>query len=174
MISLLTCLAGMVLALVVLDGVTAYVTGETNRGDRIISSFITILILYALIMGIMSSGAKNGFISDGIPFASIMDENTTLTSIMHEHLLTFCKETDELISLFFLISFIERVLPTNNSNLSLMITSRLILVLAGIVVNAFITSLVYESKIYQWALTTLQCLRASEKKSVKSQQTVIK
>lgn len=61
MISLLTCLAGMVLALVVLDGVTAYVTGETNRGDRIISSFITILILYALIMGIMSSGAKNGF-----------------------------------------------------------------------------------------------------------------
>ena len=93
MISLLTCLAGMVLALVVLDGVTAYVTGETNRGDRIISSFITILILYAIIMGIMSSGAENGFISDGIPFASIMDENTTLTSIMHEHLLTFCKET---------------------------------------------------------------------------------
>lgn len=158
MISLLTCLAGMVLALVVLDGVTAYVTGETNRGDRIISSFITILILYAIIMGIMSSGAENRFISDGIPFASIMDENTTLTSIMHEHLLTFCKETAELISLFFLISFIERVLPTNNSNLSLMITSRLILVLAGIVVNAFITSLVYESKIYQWALTTLQCL----------------
>lgn len=86
MLSLLVCLGIMVLCLVGFDGAMAYVTGEVNKGDRIISSFITIIILYAVIMRIMSSGAENGFISDGIPFVSIMDKDTTLTSIMHEHL----------------------------------------------------------------------------------------
>lgn len=158
MLSLLVCLGAMVLCLVVFDGAMAYVTGEVNRGDRIISSFITILILYAVIMGIIGSGTENGFISDGIPFVSIMDKDTTLTSIMHDHLGVFVTETAELISLFFLISFIEKVLPTNNTNISLMITSRLILVLVGIVVNCFVVSFVYESQIYKWALTTLQCV----------------
>lgn len=158
MINLLTYLACMVLALVVFDGLTAYVTGESNRGNRIISSFITILILYAVIMSIICSGTDNGLICDGIPFVSILDKNTTLTSIMHNDLWTFVKETAELISLFFLISFIEKIFPSDNSNISLMITSRLILVLVGIIANGFIVSLVYENPIYQWALTILQCL----------------
>lgn len=158
MLSLLVCLGIMVLCLVVFDGAMAYVTGEVNKGDRIISSFITIIILYAVIMGIMSSGTENGFISDGIPFVSIMDKDTTLTSIMHEHLGVFVAETAELISLFFLISFIEKFLPKSNSNISLMITSRLILVLVGVLVNCFVVSFVYESQIYKWALTTLQCV----------------
>ena len=64
----------MVLCLVGFDGAMAYVTGEINKGDKIIFSFITIIILYAVIIGIMISGAKNGFVSDGIPFVSIMDK----------------------------------------------------------------------------------------------------
>ena len=138
MLSLLVYLGIMVLCLVVFDGAMAYVTGEVNKCDRIISSFITIIILYSVIMGIMSSGAENGFISDGIPFVSIMDKDTTLTSIMNEHLGVFVAETAELISLFFLISFIEKFLPKSNYNISLMITSRLILVLVGIIINCFV------------------------------------
>ena len=158
MLSLLVYLGIMVLCLVVFDGAMAYVTGEVNKCDRIISSFITIIILYSVIMGIMSSGAENGFISDGIPFVSIMDKDTTLTSIMNEHLGVFVAETAELISLFFLISFIEKFLPKSNYNISLMITSSLILVLVGIIINCFVVSFVCESQIYRWALTALQCV----------------
>lgn len=39
-----------------------------------------------------------------------------------------------------------------------MITSRLILVLVGVLVNCFVVSFVYESQIYKWALTALQCV----------------
>lgn len=50
MLSLLICLVSMVLLLVVFDGIMAYVTGETNKGNKIISSFITILILYSVVI----------------------------------------------------------------------------------------------------------------------------
>lgn len=158
MLSLLICLGSMVLILVVFDGAMSYVTGEVNRGDRIISGFITILILYAVIMGIMGSGTSNGFISDGIPFVSCMDKSTTLISIFHNNLGLFVKETAELISLLFLISFIEKVIPTSNINISMMIISRIILVMVGVIVNCFMMSLVYENEIFKWALTTLQCV----------------
>lgn len=157
MLSIIVYLVFMVLLLVAFDGLMAYVTGEISRGDRIISSFITILILYTIIMFIMGSGANGGFISDGIPFVSIMNKETTLLSIMHNQLGLFITETAELISLFFLISFIEKLLPANNTNISLMITSRVILVLVGIIINCVFVSFVYESQIYKWALTVLQC-----------------
>lgn len=158
MLSLLICLVSMVLLLVVFDGIMAYVTGETNKGNKIISSFITILILYSVVIYIIGNGANGGFISNGIPFASIMSKDTMLITIMHEQLGSFVIETSKLISLVFFISFIEKLLPVNNTNISLMITSRVILVLVGIIVNCFVISFVYESQIYQWALTTLQCV----------------
>lgn len=158
MLSLLVCLGSMVLVLVVFDGAMSYVTGEVNKGDRIISGFITILILYAIIMGIMGSGTSNGFISDGIPFVSCMDKSTTLISIFHDNLGLFVKEIAELISLLFLISFIEKVIPTSDINISMMIISRAILVMVGVIVNCFMMSLVYENEIFKWALTTLQCV----------------
>ncbi len=157
MLSLLVCLGAMVLILVVFDGAMSYVTGEINRGDRIISGFITILILYAVIMGIMGSGTDNGFISDGIPFVSSMNRDTTLTSIFHDNLGLFVKETAELISLLFLISFIEKVIPTSDVNISMMIVSRVILVLVGVLANCIIMSFVYENEIFKWALIILQC-----------------
>lgn len=155
--NLLVDMVVMILAVVTIDGITAYVTGEQNKGNRIISSLITITLLYMVIVGMMGS-SSSGFISDGIPFASVIDKKTALVDLMHNDLWTFVKETAELISLCFLISFIERVLPVENSNISVMITSRIILVLAGIICNSMVVSLVYENEIYQWALTILQCL----------------
>lgn len=145
MLSLLICLVSMVLLLVVFNGIMAYVTGETNKGNKIISSFITILILYSVVIYIIGNGANGGFISNGIPFASIMSKDTMLITIMHEQLGSFVIETSKLISLVFFISFIEKLLPVNNTNISLMITSRVILVLVGIIVNYFVISFVYES-----------------------------
>ena len=96
MLSLLICLVSMVLLLVVFDGIMAYVTGETNKGNKIISSFITILILYYVVIYIIGNGANGGFISNGIPFTSIMSKDTMLITIMHEQLGLFVIETSKL------------------------------------------------------------------------------
>lgn len=160
MLNLLICLGAMVLLLVAFDGAMAYVTGETCKGNTIISGFITILMLYAVIMGIMGSGTSIGFISDGIPFVSCMDKNTTLISILHNDPLLFAKETAELISLCLLISFIEKILPTNNVNVPMMIISRVILVMVGVIVNCVVTSFVCKNQIYKWALVALQSVLA--------------
>lgn len=158
MLSLLVCLISMVLVLVVFDGLMSYFTAESAKGNRIISDFITILILYFVIMSIMGSGTENGFVSDGIPFVSCMNQNTTLISIFHNDLGLFVKETAELISLIFLISYIEKVIPVSNVTVSIMITSRIILVLVGIIVNCLVMSFASKNEIFQWALTILQCV----------------
>ena len=158
MLSLLVFLGAMVLSLVVIDGVLAYVTGEDNRGNRILSGFFTILILYFVILAIMGTGSESGFVSDGIPFVAFMDKDTTLLSIMHNNFSLFITETAELITLLFLISFIEKILPTSSSNISFMIISRTILVLVGILANCFLISFIYAFPTYRMILTIIQCI----------------
>lgn len=87
---------------------------------------------------LIGSGIQFEFISNGIPFALLLDKETTLVSIMMNSPLVFVKEAAELISLFFIISYMEKLLPVNNSHTSLMITSRIILVLIEIITNCFL------------------------------------
>lgn len=94
--NLLVDMVVMILAVVTIDGITAYANGEQSRGNRIISSLITITLLYMIIVGIMGS-SSSGFISDGIPFVSVIDKKTTLVDLMHNNLWTFVIETAELI-----------------------------------------------------------------------------
>ena len=158
MIKLIIFIGILILFVVGIDALKMYALGETGQSNQIASGLYTVFFLYIIIVGIISSGAEHGLISDGIPFVTIMGKDTTLISIMHDHLGLFVSETAELISLMFLISVVERIIPVNNKNISIMIVSRLIIVLVGIIANSFIVSLVIANDIYQWGLTCLQCL----------------
>ena len=55
---------------------------------------IKIVKLYTIY--IIGNGANGGFISNGIPFTSIMSKDTMLITIMHEQLGLFVIETSKL------------------------------------------------------------------------------
>lgn len=165
MISLLVFLVVMILIPVALDGFFSARSGDTIRGTRIISGLITIAILFSVIMTFMGSSQSGGFVSDGIPFVPMMDSETTILSIFRSDLRTFVAETAELMSLILIISYLDRIwrfdtADNRHTSLSLIIISRLLLVLTGIVVNCFLVSLAKENQIYQTILTCLQCMLA--------------
>lgn len=158
MLNLLVSLIVMVLILVALDALCAYILGDTTKSNSIVSGFITIFFLYAALMAVIGTGTTNRFISDGVPFVKYLNTDTTLISLFHTHLGLFVIETTELISLLFFISFIEKIIPTNDVNVSMMIISRIILVFVGIILNCYLMSFIYKSVIYKWALISLECI----------------
>ena len=95
----------------------------------------------------------------GIPFADQMDAYAGLREMFSQAPQVFAAECAELICLTFVMAYLSRLLPAGQggSGLTGAVIGRMILILAGVIVNSLFMQAIAGTPLFRLAIIALQC-----------------
>lgn len=156
---LLCSLLGFVIILAILFGVICTVTGEEKKGSTIVVNCITAVIMYALVLELFNGSLPMGDVFDaGLPLVSNVEKAGSVRQYFADSPALFALDFVELVSLTLMINFISNLFTFENAGFVGKITSRIIIVLGGIILYGFFMDMVRDNVVTKWCVYCVECV----------------
>ena len=155
----LSTLIGFIVILGFLFGIMSNLAGDHNKGSQILINCVSVLILYFIVVEMFNVGtSKEGIFQTGIPLINNVKQAGSLKALIHEHTAEFALDFVELVTLTVIINWISNILQFEKSGLVGSITSRIIIVLLGIVIYGFFMDFVGNNIVFKWCVYAVECI----------------
>lgn len=159
MLNGVTTLLGFVIVLALLFGMLSGVTGEQNKGNQIIMNCVTVLILYLLVIELFNIGLPHGGIFEtGIPLINSVEEAGSLKVLILDHTAMFALDFVELVTLTVIINWISGIVQFEGAGFVGKITSRIAIVLMGVIAYGFFMEFARDNVILKWCVYCVECI----------------
>lgn len=131
-------LFGYIIILAILFGILCNITGEEKKGNVIVVNCITAIVLYALVLELFNGGLPTGgVIKSGLPLVSNVEKAGSVRQYFANSPALFALDFVELVSLTLMINWVSNIFSFENAGFVGKVTSRIIIVLGGIIVYGF-------------------------------------
>lgn len=157
MLGLLGDFLGIIIAFAVLFGILCTITGEDAKGVTIITNTVTAMILYAVILSVFNfDGTGNGVFSSAIPMIKGLERYDSVLAFVKNAPGDFAKSFVELVTLSLIISYVSNLLSFQSAGAFGKITSRIILVFAGIIMYGAVMDSISENVVIKWCVYAVE------------------
>lgn len=152
-------LFGYIIILAILFGVLCNITGEEKKGTVIVVNCITAIVLYALVLELFNGGLPTGgVIKSGLPLVSNVEKAGSVRQYFANSPAPFALDFVELVSLTLMINWVSNIFSFENAGFVGKVTSRIIIVLGGIIVYGFFMDFVRDNVVIKWCVYCVECI----------------
>lgn len=159
MVGIIGDIIGVVVVLAVLFGILSAVSGDEDAGNTIIVNSITAAIMYAIVLTMFGlDGGGESMFSYSIPFLAELGKYGNVLSYIKASPGSFALSFVELVTLTLVISFVSNTLNLKSSGIFMKMISRMIIVLAGIIVYGMVMEAIGDNVVMRWFVYAVESL----------------
>jgi hypothetical protein len=159
MINLFGTMVVFVVILALLFGGLCSITGEEKKGGTIIGNCITAIILYAVILELFNvETIAGGVFESGLPLVNNVEKAGSVRQYFVSSPALFALDFVELVSLTLMINWVSNMFSFENAGFVGKITSRIVIVLGGIIAYGFFMDFVKDNVVIKWCVYCVECL----------------
>lgn len=148
-----------ILTLAAIFGGLCLVTGEEDKGNQIIVSCMTAIVLLMMILMLFSAGGSSPKICiSGLPLVENVQKAGSLKDFITQSPGQFALDFVELVTLMLLIHWASNLYKATDAGFAGKILSRFIIVGIAVIVYGFVMDTVREHILMKWAVYCVECM----------------
>lgn len=159
MMGIISTLIIFILILIAIFGGLCLVTGEENKGNQIIVSCMTALILFMMIVVLFqTSDISSGIFTSGIPLIENVQKAGSIKDFMANSPGKFALDFVELVTIMLLINWVSNIYKAADAGFAGKVLSRIIIVCMAVIAYGFFMDMIRENAMTKWAVYCVECM----------------
>ncbi len=159
MMGMILTLAALILILIAIFGGLCLITGEEDKGNQIIVSCMTAVILFMMVMLLFrTDDGSPGIFLSGIPLVENVQKAGSLKTLMTQSAGMFALDFVELVTIMLLINVVSNIYTAAGAGFAGKILTRMIIVLIAVAAYGFFMDMARNNIIIQWAVYCVECI----------------
>lgn len=147
------------LVLIAVFGILCTVTGEKDKGNQIIVSCMTAVILLVIVITMFQAdGLSSGVFESGIPLIENVQKAGSIKNFMVQYPGLFALDFVELVTIILLINWVSNIYKASEAGFVGKILTRIIIVCIAVLAYGFIMDIVRENIMMKWAVYVVECM----------------
>ncbi len=157
--NILGTLLFFIVILALLFGGLCTLTGEDKKGNTIIVNCITAVILYTLVLELFNGGMPGDSIfAEGLPLVNNVEKAGSVGRYFANSPTLFALDFVELVTLTLMINWVSNLFSFEAAGMAGKITSRIIIVLGGVIAYGFFMDFVRDNIVMKWCVYCVECI----------------
>ncbi len=159
MLSMIFTMLIFIIVLSAIFGGLCIITGEKNKGNQILVSCMTAMILFMLIMTLFKTGdGRTGVFMSGIPLIEGINRTGSIMNYLTQYTAQFALDFVELVVIVLIISWVSNLYTAENAGFAGKILTRIIIVGISCIAYGFFMDLVRENVVMKWLVYCVECV----------------
>lgn len=159
MVGVIGSIIGMTLALAAIWGGLCSITGDEDAGNTILVNCLTAFILFIVLLSLFNiGGSGDGFLKSALPMIEGLQKYGNVSGYMKNSPGDFALSFVQLVAVSLLISYASNLFSFGASGVFGKITSRIAIVLIGLIIYGIFWNMVSENIAIKWCVYAVESL----------------